>query len=69
MSALMVLGELRAVGAFVPQVVNPHRALPSIAGYFTHWPLLRTEELALGPVYHCPAAQKNGNPALGLSLP
>ena len=31
MSALMVLGELRAVGAFVTHVVNLHHALPSIA--------------------------------------
>ena len=31
MSALMVLGEMRAVGSFVTHVVDLHHALPFIA--------------------------------------
>jgi hypothetical protein len=35
-------------------------ALGPLACCFAPWPLLRTRELALGPVFYHPSAQKNG---------
>jgi hypothetical protein len=46
MSALMVLGELLAVGAFVTRIVNPHRALPSISALRAAGRVLRCSVLS-----------------------
>ena len=62
MSALMVLGELRAVGAFVTHVVGLHRALPFIAALRAVGRVLRRVILSEMKAVRPSAPQLHGAP-------